>query len=79
MNAVLSGVFPVRSMDDHSDVVRLCVRPAWLKLAWASARDYCLARFVRAHRIVRVASCFFTLHCYISLVTVWIYLHVMNI
>ncbi|CAM9908395.1 unnamed protein product [Scytosiphon promiscuus] len=43
--AVVSGTLTVESLDDHSDVVRLCLRPAWLKLAWASPRDFCLARY----------------------------------
>lgn len=43
--AVVSGTLTVQSLDDHSDVVRLCLRPAWLKLAWASPRDFCLARW----------------------------------
>eukprot|EP00903_Cladosiphon_okamuranus_P015669 g14470.t1 len=43
--AVVSGTLTVQSLDDHSDVVRLCLRPAWLKLAWASPRDFCLARY----------------------------------
>lgn len=46
MNAVMNGTFPVQSLDDHSDVVRMCLRPAWLKVAWASPRDFCLARYV---------------------------------
>lgn len=46
MNAVVSGTFTVQSHDDHSDVVRLCLRPAWLRMAWASPRDFCLARCV---------------------------------
>ena len=44
--AVVSGTLTVQSLDDHSDVVRLCLRPAWLKVAWASPRDFCLARCV---------------------------------
>lgn len=44
--AVVSDILTVQSLDDHSDVVRMCLRPAWLKLAWASPRDFCLARCV---------------------------------
>ncbi|CBJ29444.1 conserved unknown protein [Ectocarpus siliculosus] len=42
---VVSGTYTVQSLDDHSDVVRICLRPAWLKVAWASPRDFCLARY----------------------------------
>lgn len=48
MSSVISGIIPVQSMDDHSDVVRMCARPAWLKLAWAAPRDFCLARYMEA-------------------------------
>lgn len=44
--SVVSDTMTVQSLDDHSDVVRMCLRPAWLKLAWASPRDFCLARCV---------------------------------
>lgn len=47
MTAVMSGTFTVEALDDHSDVIRWCLRPAWLKLAWASPRDFCLARCER--------------------------------
>eukprot|EP00752_Nemacystus_decipiens_P007751 g6928.t2 len=42
---VVSGTWTVQCLDDHSDVVRLCLRPAWLKVAWASPRDFCVARY----------------------------------